>query len=143
MTAAKAAWPALAMRMCPRDIREPSVIQAPEARGFDEAEGACRSVATFVRLCCHARMELRTDSRTDDLVRRVSAHFGRAAATARPVAGGYSRARRLVVHWREGGSVFVKAATDADTTAWLRAERTIYERYRGPFIPELLGWQDD
>ena len=39
--------------------------------------------------------------------------------------------------------MFVKAATDADTTAWLRAEHAIYEHHRGSFLPELLGWQDD
>src|SRR5215471_7457486 len=80
---------------------------------------------------------------SDALGRRVEAHFKRAVATVRPVAGGYSRAERIVIGWREGGSVFVKGATDADTATWLRAEHAIYARYRASFIPELLGWQDD
>jgi hypothetical protein len=88
-------------------------------------------------------MDLWADARTDALVQRVSARFGRIADTARLVAGGYSRAARLVVHWRGGGSVFVKAATDADTAAWLRAEHAIYAHYRASFLPDLLGWQDD
>lgn len=37
----------------------------------------------------------------------------------------------------------MKGATDADTAAWLRAEHAIYARYRAPFLPALLGWQDD
>ena len=61
----------------------------------------------------------------------------------RAVQGGYSAAERFVVDWREGGSAFVKAATDVDTAAWLRAEHAIYSRVRAPFMPALLGWEDD
>jgi aminoglycoside phosphotransferase (APT) family kinase protein len=61
----------------------------------------------------------------------------------RALPGGYSAAGRFVVRWREGGSAFVKAATDADTAAWLRAEYAIYARVRAPFMPALLGWEDD
>lgn len=39
--------------------------------------------------------------------------------------------------------MFVKAATDADTTAWLRAEHAIYAQHHAPFLPDLLAWQDD
>ena len=79
----------------------------------------------------------------DLMIRRVAAHFDRAVADVRPVAGGYSAAERFVIHWRQGGSVFVKGAVDADTAAWLRAEHAIYARYRASFIPELLAWRDD
>jgi len=74
---------------------------------------------------------------------RVAAWLGRSIAAVREVQGGYSAAERYVVRWREGGSAFVKAATDADTAAWLRAEHVIYARVRAPFIPALLGWEDD
>jgi hypothetical protein len=73
----------------------------------------------------------------------VAARLGRTTAAVRRVEGGYSAANRLVIHWKDGGSVFVKAATDADTAAWLRAEHAIYVRYRAPFLPALLAWEDD
>src|SRR5690349_2322991 len=82
------------------------------------------------------------DGRTA-LAERVARRLGRTVASVRPVAGGYTRAERLVIHWHGGGSAFVKGATDADTAAWLRAEHSIYARYRDRFLPELLGWQDD
>jgi len=74
---------------------------------------------------------------------RVAARLGRSIAAVRTVQGGYSAAERFVVRWRDGGSAFVKAATDPDTAAWLRAEHAIYARVRAPFIPALLGWDDD
>jgi hypothetical protein len=77
------------------------------------------------------------------LAQRVATRLGRTVAAALSIAGGYSAAQRILVHWREGGSVFVKAASDADTAAWLRAEHAIYSRVRAPFLPELLGWEDD
>jgi len=79
----------------------------------------------------------------DRLARRVAARLGRTTAAVRRVEGGYSAATRLVIHWQDGGSVFVKAATDADTAAWLRAEHAIYARYRAPFLPALSAWEDD
>ncbi len=79
---------------------------------------------------------------SSDLAERVARHLGRTVASIRAVPGGYSLARRFVVHWREGGSAFVKGATDADTAAWLRTELAIYRR-RGPFFAELLAWNDE
>jgi hypothetical protein len=77
------------------------------------------------------------------LAREVARHFGRTVESVHTVAGGYSLAERLVVRWREGGSVFVKGAVDADTAAWLRTEHAIYARHRAAFFPALQGWQDD
>ena len=74
---------------------------------------------------------------------RVAARLGRRTGAVRRVLGGYSAAERFVVRWREGGSAFVKAATDADTAGWLRAEHAIYSRVHAPFMPALLGWEDD
>jgi hypothetical protein len=79
----------------------------------------------------------------DALARRVAMRLGRTVAAVRSVTGGYSLAERLVIRWREGGSVFVKGATDADTASWLRAEHMIYARGPARFLPELLGWEDD
>jgi len=77
------------------------------------------------------------------VVRRAASRLGKTIAAVRTVPGGYSAAERFVVEWREGGSAFVKAATDADTAAWLRAEHAIYSRVRASFMPALLGWEDD
>jgi len=79
----------------------------------------------------------------EGLAQRVAARLGRTVAAVRTVAGGYSAAQRVLVRWREGGSAFIKAGTDADTAAWLRAEHGIYSRGRAPFLAELLGWEDD
>jgi hypothetical protein len=79
----------------------------------------------------------------EDLAQRVATRLGRTVAATRPIAGGYSAAQRILVSWREGGSAFVKAATDADTAAWLRAEHAMYSRGPAPFMPELIGWEDD
>lgn len=79
----------------------------------------------------------------DPLVRRVALHFGQSVASVREVSGGYSAATRIVIRWRGGGSMFVKAATDAETATWLRAEHAVYARVRAPFLPDVLGWQDD
>lgn len=91
-------------------------------------------------------MSLSSGTRTFDsdiLIRRVATHFGRTVAAVQPVARGYSLAERLVVRWAEGGSVFVKGATDDDTATWLRAEHAIYARLHAPFLPDLRGWEDD
>ena len=78
------------------------------------------------------------------LAQRVATRLGRTVATVRTVARGYSAAQRILVHWREGGSAFIKSGTDTDTVTWLRTEHGIYSsRSRAPFLPELLGWEDD
>jgi hypothetical protein len=93
-------------------------------------------------------MALKADSQTrhngpEVLAERAATRLDRSVAAVRPVAGGYSAAQRILVRWRDGDSAFIKGATDADTAAWLRAEYAIYSRGRAPFMPELLGWEDD
>lgn len=82
-------------------------------------------------------------SQTEALVRHVAARLGRTVSAIRAVPGGYSAASRMVIEWREGGSVFVKAAVDAETAAWLRTEQAIYTRYQTPFMPAVMGMEDD
>jgi len=77
------------------------------------------------------------------VLREVASRLGRSIGTVRAVQGGYSLAGRYIVGWREGGSAFVKMARDTDTATWLRSEHAIYSRIRAPFIPVLLGWNDD
>jgi hypothetical protein len=116
-----------------------------DARSVADASRAlppATSVARAAHLWSYSEMAPTRDRRAS-LVELVGKYFGRSVASARPVAGGYSQAERLVVHWHGGGSAFVKGATDPDTAGWLRSEHAIYERYRADFLPELLGWQDD
>jgi aminoglycoside phosphotransferase (APT) family kinase protein len=80
---------------------------------------------------------------TDGLIERVARLMNRRVASWRRPSGGYSSADRRILSWADGTSAFVKCATDADTAAWLRAEHRIYSHVHGPFMPELLGWQDE
>ncbi len=60
-----------------------------------------------------------------------------------PVARGYTPARRYVVRAADGRSAFVKAATNADTSRWLLAERRVYDHVKGDFLPRMLGFDAD
>lgn len=60
-----------------------------------------------------------------------------------PVRGGYTHQRRALATLRDGRRVFLKQAVDADTDRWLRAERHVYERLVGPFIPRMLDWIEE
>jgi hypothetical protein len=60
-----------------------------------------------------------------------------------PRAGGYSTADRYAVEFADGGSVFVKSSDTPLLAGWLRRERDVYESLAAPFMPELLGWDDD
>lgn len=79
-----------------------------------------------------------------DLAARIERLTGR-----RPVAweaaptGGYTQATRRVVRFADGGTAFVKAASDVLTAVWLRTEIGVYRELRGPFMPTLLAADDD
>lgn len=65
----------------------------------------------------------------------------------RPASGGYTAARRGVISFDSGVSVFLKAAVSQQTAEWLRAEYAVY-RYMNAeadadFLPKVLGWDDD
>ncbi len=62
------------------------------------------------------------------------------AETWTPVTGGFSSAGIWTVTLEGGGKVFVKAATNDLTAAWLRDEHLIYTGVTGPFMPELVLW---
>ncbi len=78
-----------------------------------------------------------------DLAGRVALVAGRTPARWRRVESGYTPAERWVVHFSDGTSAFVKAATSADTARWLRAERRVYASVRAPFLPAVVGWDGD
>lgn len=56
---------------------------------------------------------------------------------------GYTHNGRWVVELADGRTAFVKAAVDELTAGWLRAEQRIYAALKQPFLPHLLGWDDD
>lgn len=59
------------------------------------------------------------------------------------VSGGYTNARRSLVEFADGSRYFVKASVDPLTAGWLRSEHQIYRHVRAPFMPKLVGWDDD
>jgi Phosphotransferase enzyme family len=78
-----------------------------------------------------------------ELGERLQALCGAAPVRARRVERGYTRARRLVVELEDGRSLFVKLATNANTVAWLRAERRVYESLvLAPFLPRMVAFDD-
>jgi hypothetical protein len=56
---------------------------------------------------------------------------------------GYSHAGRWRAGLADGRTVFVKAAVDNLTAAWLRAEKRVFTTLRAPFLPQFLGSGDD
>jgi aminoglycoside phosphotransferase (APT) family kinase protein len=56
---------------------------------------------------------------------------------------GLSTAERWVTRLAGDSSVFVKAATDADTAAWLETERDAVAAAGDRFAPRVIAWLDD
>jgi hypothetical protein len=59
------------------------------------------------------------------------------ASCVRIQGGGYTQARRLLMRFTDGSSVFIKAATTPDTANWLQSERRVYEAM-SPAAPGFL-----
>jgi hypothetical protein len=79
----------------------------------------------------------------DGTIQRLERRLGRTVVDRRDARGGYTVARRLVLRLSDGSTVFAKVATNEETARALRAERVVYEAVRGPFLPRLLGFDDD
>src|SRR5262249_35860128 len=77
------------------------------------------------------------------LAERVARCLGQRLLAWRPVPGGYSTARRVIVTCADGTSVFAKGATDTRTATWLRKEYGLYAQVQAPFLPTLYAWEDD
>jgi hypothetical protein len=60
-----------------------------------------------------------------------------------PVPGGYTRAGRWRVRFRDGSRAFVKAADDELVLRMLRAEIGVYEFVAGAFLPQLVEAADE
>jgi hypothetical protein len=76
------------------------------------------------------------------LIDRVRRLLGWTPDAWRPVVGGYTPAARYVV---EGGgrTAFAKIATTPLTADFLRGELRAYGGLSGPFMPRLIGGEDD
>jgi hypothetical protein len=78
-------------------------------------------------------------------VERVRRALGATPVAWRAASGhGAPSHRRFVVDVRPGRSAFVKIAAFDYTAEWLREEFRVYAALDGqPFLPRLLGWDDD
>jgi hypothetical protein len=75
---------------------------------------------------------------------RLAEALGAEVVALRSLEGrGYSNALRSLVELADGRSVFTKAAVDANTSDWLRAEHAIYSQVDGSFLPGLVAFLDD
>lgn len=69
--------------------------------------------------------------------------LGLAATDWSPVAsGGYALGDRWVAQLADGTTAFAKRAIGEPTAAWLRQEHDLYATVAAPFMPHLLGWDD-
>lgn len=78
-----------------------------------------------------------------EIIERVGKLAGSRPVKWRGVNQGHTAAQTFVAVLANGESVFVKQASDAQTAAWLRRERTIYETVRADFLPRLMGWSEN
>jgi hypothetical protein len=62
----------------------------------------------------------------------------------RPIkGGGYAASFRAVAELADGRTVFVKAGAEEVTSGFLRDELRVYAELSGPFMPELVGMDDE
>ena len=81
---------------------------------------------------------------TRDIQQRVAATLRKRPTGWRRVQRGYTPAERWVVTFDDGSKCFVKVGTTPLTATWLRDEyERVYSRIEAPFLPRLLGWDDD
>jgi hypothetical protein len=78
-----------------------------------------------------------------ELAERLGGMLGKQVDGWSPTTGGYTPAERLVFHFKDGSSAFVKAATHPLTADWLRVEHRAYLDLSGSFMARLLAWDDD
>jgi Phosphotransferase enzyme family len=81
--------------------------------------------------------------RVPESIRRASAALGLAPVSWTSPPFGLSAAERHVVLFDNGTRVFVKGATDPDTTVWLANEFHLLEQVGGHFGPEVIAWLSD
>lgn len=67
---------------------------------------------------------------------------GRASSWARVESRGWSRNEHWTVVLADGTRAFAKSAALEPSVTWMRQEREVYDCVSGPFMPQLLGWED-
>ena len=80
------------------------------------------------------------------LVERVAALTGKRPVAWRHAEGGHTPAERWIVGFEDGTSCFAKAGEGtphSPVAEWLRSEYHVYSHLEAPFMPRLLGWDDD
>jgi hypothetical protein len=85
---------------------------------------------------------LDTPDRELTVIAAVERLVGARVVGQRDVAGGYTFAAHRVASLSDGRTVFLKAAVDALTRDWLRAEQRLYASVRARFVPRCHGWGD-
>jgi len=86
------------------------------------------------------------DAPDDLLQQRVTALLRKPPVAWHRAHGGYTPAQRWIVSFADGTSSFVKSAAGTPASPmdqWLRSEYDVYSRLHAPFLPRLLGWDDD
>lgn len=78
-----------------------------------------------------------------EFLRRVEATLKKKVQSFTTVVSGYTPAQRWIVSLNDGRSAFVKIGVTENTANWLRDECDVYNRLKGNFLPEMLGWDDD
>jgi hypothetical protein len=76
------------------------------------------------------------------LQRRVTGLVGARPIQASVVTAGFTLARRWVIKFDNGVSVFLKAAGNSCTADWLRKEHKIYQSLSSSYLPRVVGWFD-
>lgn len=91
----------------------------------------------------HAGNQAHPEQPDAALVARIAPALGAAPVAWRRVAGGFTPAERWLVTLDDGRSAFAKVGTVAWVCDALRTEHQFYAAVSAPFLPTLLGWDDD
>ncbi|MEP6977490.1 MAG: phosphotransferase [Thermoleophilia bacterium] len=79
-----------------------------------------------------------------DVHERIAGALGAPVQRLEPtLGGGYTLSDRFRVHLDGGGTAFAKVATTEPLAEWFRVEHRLYREIAGPFMAELLGFDDD
>jgi hypothetical protein len=77
-----------------------------------------------------------------EAMERAGRLLGSEVVTATAAARGYTNNARWIVGLADGRSAFVKQAVDGPTQEWLRREQRAYAHLDGPWLPQMLAWED-
>lgn len=79
---------------------------------------------------------------SNELLLRVEKIIGSKPVSWDIVKKGYTVADRYKVKLEDDSYVFVKSATDEETSKWIRDEYKIYGKLKANFLPKLIGYED-